>query len=54
MCFRLAKFWQVVPLFVVVGKDGKIAEYHAGLYDVKATEGLAELEAVVAKAQLAK
>ncbi|MCI0359853.1 MAG: TlpA family protein disulfide reductase [Planctomycetaceae bacterium] len=36
-----------LPLFVVVGKDGKIAAYHAGLYEVKATEGLAELEAEV-------
>jgi peroxiredoxin len=36
-----------LPLFVVVGKDGKIAAYHAGLYDVKATEGLAELEQIV-------
>jgi peroxiredoxin len=38
-----------LPLFVVIGKDGKVAEYHAGLYDVKANEGLAELDAVVAK-----
>ncbi len=38
-----------LPLFVVVGKDGKIADYHAGLYEVKATEGLAELEAVMDK-----
>ena len=36
-----------LPLFVVVGKDGKVAAYNAGLYDVKATEGLAELERVV-------
>jgi hypothetical protein len=36
-----------LPLFVVVGKDGKVAAYHAGLYEVKATEGLAELERVV-------
>ena len=38
-----------LPLFVVVGKDGKIAEYHAGLYEVKANEGLAELDALVRK-----
>jgi hypothetical protein len=38
-----------LPLFVVVGKDGKVAEYHAGLYDVKANEGLAELDGVVEK-----
>jgi hypothetical protein len=36
-----------LPLFVVVGKDGKVAAYHAGLFEVKATEGLAELEAEV-------
>ena len=33
-----------LPLFVVIGKDGKIAEYHAGMYDVKTNEGLAELD----------
>jgi hypothetical protein len=38
-----------LPLFVVVGPDGKVAEYHAGLYEVKASEGLAELDAVVGK-----
>jgi hypothetical protein len=38
-----------LPLFVVLGKDGKVAAYHAGLYDVKATDGLAELEALVEK-----
>jgi len=43
-----------LPLFVVIGKDGKIAEYHAGLYDVRPEQGLAELDAVVAKAAAAK
>lgn len=43
-----------LPLFVVIGKDGKVVEYHAGLYEVKANEGLAELDAVVAKALDAK
>jgi hypothetical protein len=38
-----------LPLFVVLGKDGKVAAYHAGLYDVKAVEGLKELEAIVEK-----
>lgn len=38
-----------LPLFVVVGRDGKVAEYHAGLYEVQANEGLAELDALVAK-----
>lgn len=39
-----------LPLFVVIGRDGKVAEYHAGLYDVKPEQGLAELDAVVTKA----
>jgi hypothetical protein len=43
-----------LPLFLVVGKDGKIAEYHAGMYDVKTNEGLAELDGVVAKALAGK
>ena len=38
-----------LPLFVVIGADGKIAEYHAGLYEVKTNEGLAELAAAVHK-----
>jgi hypothetical protein len=38
-----------LPLFVVVGPDGKIAEYHAGTYEVKASEGLVELDAIVGK-----
>jgi hypothetical protein len=36
-----------LPLFLVIGKDGKIAEYRAGLYDVQANTGLAELDAVI-------
>jgi peroxiredoxin len=43
-----------LPLFLVIGKDGKIAEYHAGMYDVKTNEGLAELDAVVGKALAGK
>ena len=38
-----------LPLFVVVGKDGKVAEYHAGLYEVAPQEGLAELDRLVQK-----
>jgi hypothetical protein len=38
-----------LPLFIVLGPDGKVAEYHAGLYEVKANEGLAELDAIVGK-----
>jgi hypothetical protein len=39
-----------LPLFIVVGKDGKIADYHAGLYDVKANAGLAELNVALDEA----
>lgn len=39
-----------LPLFIVIGRDGKVVEYHAGLYDVKPEQGLAELDAVVTKA----
>ena len=38
-----------LPLFVVIGRDGKVAAYHAGLFDVKANEGLAELDSTVGK-----
>jgi hypothetical protein len=43
-----------LPLFVVIGRDGKVVEYHAGLYDVKPEQGLAELDAVVSKAAASK
>jgi hypothetical protein len=39
-----------LPLFVVIGRDGQVIEYHAGLYDVRPEQGLAELDAVVSKA----
>lgn len=39
-----------LPLFVVIGRDGKIIHYHAGLYLVDRNEGLRELQAVVSKA----
>lgn len=39
-----------LPLFVVIGRDGKVVEYHSGLYDVRLEQGLAELEAIVTKA----
>jgi hypothetical protein len=38
-----------LPLFVVIGRDGKVADYHAGLYEVKANEGLAELDSRLKK-----
>jgi peroxiredoxin len=43
-----------LPLFLVIGTGGKIAEYHAGMYDVKTNEGLAELDAAIGKALEAK
>ncbi|QDU25651.1 hypothetical protein ETAA8_07210 [Anatilimnocola aggregata] len=39
-----------LPLFVVVGPDGKIASYHAGLYEIKPEQGLKELEAAITTA----
>lgn len=39
-----------LPLFVVIGKDGKIAHYHVGTYEVNRDRGLEELDAVVKKA----
>jgi hypothetical protein len=40
-----------LPLWVVIGKDGKVADYHVGFYEVKRDEGLAELEAAISKAK---
>ncbi|MEO8494607.1 MAG: redoxin family protein [Planctomycetota bacterium] len=39
-----------LPLFVVIGKDGKVAHYHVGNYEVNRDRGLEELDAVVKKA----
>jgi len=36
-----------LPLFVVVGKDGKVAEYHLGEYQVDRDNGLKELKAKI-------
>ena len=38
-----------LPVFVVIGKNGKVAEYRAGLYDVTPQEGLAELDKIIGK-----
>jgi hypothetical protein len=43
-----------LPLFVVIGRDGKVAAYHAGLYDVKANDGLAQLNSAIDAAGGAK
>ncbi len=39
-----------LPLFVVIGRDGKIAHYHAGVYSVDKSAGLKELDDVIAEA----
>ncbi|HUG71093.1 MAG TPA: TlpA disulfide reductase family protein [Pirellulaceae bacterium] len=39
-----------LPLFVVIGKDGKIAHYHVGTYEVNRDRGLEELDAIVKQA----
>jgi hypothetical protein len=36
-----------LPLYVVVGPDGKVAHYHAGFYEIKADEGLRALDDVI-------
>ena len=36
-----------LPLWIVVGRDGIIREYKSGLYELKANEGLKELDAKV-------
>lgn len=43
-----------LPLFVVIGKDGKVTSYHAGLYDVNPRDGLVELNAAITDAVGAK
>ncbi|ADB18659.1 alkyl hydroperoxide reductase/ Thiol specific antioxidant/ Mal allergen [Pirellula staleyi DSM 6068] len=43
-----------LPLFVVIGKDGKVTTYHAGLYEVNPREGLAELSTAISAAVGAK
>lgn len=38
-----------LPLWVVVGPEGKIADYHVGVYPINPNEGLRELDAVVVR-----
>jgi hypothetical protein len=38
-----------LPLWVLIAPDGTIAAYKVGLYDIKADEGLKELDAAVVK-----
>lgn len=39
-----------LPLFVVIGKDGKVIHHHVGTYEVNRDRGLEELDDVVKKA----
>lgn len=39
-----------LPLWVVIGHDGKVAHYHTGIYDIKPDEGLKELDEAVIEA----
>lgn len=39
-----------LPLFVVIGRDGKISHYHVGNYEVDANLGLKELDGIVGEA----
>ncbi|HEY2838180.1 MAG TPA: TlpA disulfide reductase family protein [Pirellulales bacterium] len=39
-----------LPLFVVIGRDGKVTHYHVGFYDVDRQIGLKELSAAVDEA----
>lgn len=43
-----------LPVFVVIGKDGKIVEYKVGYYEVDRNEGLKQLDAIVGEALEAK
>lgn len=38
-----------LPLWVVLTPEGKVAHYHAGFYEVDASQGLKELEAVLSE-----
>ena len=38
-----------LPLWVVIGADGKVKHYHAGFYEIDAAKGLKELEAVLSE-----
>jgi hypothetical protein len=40
-----------LPLWIVIGKDGTVMHYHAGLYDIDPSRGLEELSAAVEAAR---
>ena len=39
-----------LPLWIVIGHDGKVAHYHTGVYDIKPDEGLKQLDDAVVEA----
>jgi len=39
-----------LPLWIVIGADGKVSHYHTGIYDIKPDEGLKQLDDEVIKA----
>jgi hypothetical protein len=43
-----------LPLYVVIGPDGKVAHYKSGNYEVDRLEGLKELNAVLGEQLKAK
>lgn len=43
------KFGSKLPLWIVIGPDGNVAHFHAGLYKINPDEGLHELDEVVVK-----
>jgi hypothetical protein len=43
-----------LPLYVVVGRDGKVVHYKVGYYEVDRQEGLKELDAILARLVKAK
>jgi peroxiredoxin len=43
------KYGAKLPLWVVIGRDGKVAHYHAGFYKINPDEGLSELDEVLVK-----
>jgi peroxiredoxin len=43
------KYGARLPLWVVIGRDGAVAHYHAGFYKINPDEGLRELDEVLIK-----
>ncbi len=39
-----------LPLWIVIGHDGKVVHYHTGFYDIKPDEGLKQLDEAVVEA----